>query len=345
MKQSIWRIHADSISCNRVIHSSRVIFLRAIPCTWRVKQRTQHRTNTNWKNSALNSRAAQFWYVSNHVWAPWLTWCLFTEQKDGFWTYELCPFKGVRQFHQDENSDSSTEFSLGTYIDHYLSSPDSGSSPRTYVQVTLKLVHSLFIWYHSYFCQLQNFEAGTDGRKSKAVFQCAEPGRSIGLSAVKEDPIHSYTLTVLSPQACGITSSPAALIGSTAVRWQDQCVRQVQRWWTLEVCPGHNVRQYHKEDDGSITEVVLGKFDASKSKLQQAEPDTNPKVRHAGLNKNNDIGRGIVRTLHIDHRHRPCFVSRRWARTSCTMPRSLRAATSAPRRAQRDQPSCATFAS
>ena len=138
--------------------------------------------------------------------------------------------------------------------------------------------------YESHLYRFQTFESGTDGRRSTAVFQCAEPGRSIGLSAVQEDPIHVYTLTVLSPLACGITASPAALIGSTAVNWQDQCVRQVQRWWTLEVCPGHNVRQYHKEDDGSITEVVLGKFEASKSKLQQAEPEKNAKVRYMRSN-------------------------------------------------------------
>lgn len=100
----------------------------------------------------------------------------------------------------------------------------------------------------------------------------------IKLNSIDENPVHAYTLSVLTPLACGITSSPAALIGSTAARWQDQCVRQVQRWWTLEVCPGHRVRQYHKEADGSITEVLVGEFVPHKSTLHQAQTEKNPKV-------------------------------------------------------------------
>ena len=56
-------------------------------------------------------------------------------QRDGYWTYELCPFKSVRQFHMDDTSSSATDFSLGTFSEHHLSSPTSGVSPRTYVQV------------------------------------------------------------------------------------------------------------------------------------------------------------------------------------------------------------------
>lgn len=113
-----------------------------------------------------------------------------------------------------------------------------------------------------------------------AVFKCPEPGKTLGLANIEEDPIHFYTLTVLSPEACGITASAGALIGSTATDWKDHCVRQVQRWWTLEVCPGHRVRQYHKEVDGSITSVVLGEFESTKSELHPAQPDKNQQVRH-----------------------------------------------------------------
>lgn len=55
-------------------------------------------------------------------------------QQAGFWTYEICPFKRVRQFHKD-GSESSTEFSLGTYQGHRLSSPEAGAI-RTYTQVS-----------------------------------------------------------------------------------------------------------------------------------------------------------------------------------------------------------------
>jgi hypothetical protein len=44
------------------------------------------------------------------------------------------------------------------------------------------------------------------------------------------------------------------------------CIKRNEGWWTYEFCIGRQIRQYHRESDGSITsEFLLGMYDTEKN--------------------------------------------------------------------------------
>lgn len=100
----------------------------------------------------------------------------FTKQKD-YWTYEVCPFKSVRQYHrQSETQAISIEFSLGTYtaigdeVQHHHVSPGSSTSPSL----------------HPSYSQL--FEGGSTNRQSKVTFLCnKEPQKTAEAEKFNEE--------------------------------------------------------------------------------------------------------------------------------------------------------------
>ena len=132
---------------------------------------------------------------------------------DGWWTYELCPFKQARQFHTDGSAPAgphstflsyqiTTSFTLGTYDadgDEWLR--DAQTEGWLYVQ---------------------HYTGGTDGREATVRFLCSSqqpappPPRSAAssaaaaptpppphvLSSVTERSTHRYDLEVQTPLAC-----------------------------------------------------------------------------------------------------------------------------------------------
>lgn len=182
--------------------------------------------------------------------------CITSAQ--GYWSYSVCPFSHVRQFHNHGKKKADAEFNLGRFNDTELMSvpkyiSDSGQEFDLYSQ---------------------HFSGGTDGRNTQVHFVCKgsaldptlkqnanRQNRQTSISRtgsliahIQEDPMYTYHITVAVEEVCGVSETPQQLIASSPMK----CFRHVGSWWTAEVCPFQQVRQYHKEIDGSRTQILLG---------------------------------------------------------------------------------------
>ena len=112
----------------------------------------------------------------------------------GYWTYEVCPWKTVRQYHTETGAAGGAavhnEFSLGKY----LSTDDSwNDQTSTYVQ---------------------QFVQGTEGRGSTVRYMCPDSWRDEdGVVVVHEPRPKQYVVTVRVQALCGATKRSAALKG------------------------------------------------------------------------------------------------------------------------------------
>merc|ERR1719498_2063445 len=75
--------------------------------------------------------------------------------------------------------------------------------------------------------------------------------------SVTENPTHVYTIVLATGKICDTDD----LVYSLLAPLQKQCLRKIGSWWTYEVCSGKRVRQYHRENDGSQTQHILGIYD------------------------------------------------------------------------------------
>jgi len=111
----------------------------------------------------------------------------------GYWTYEVCPWKTVRQYHTETGAAGGAavhnEFSLGKY----LSTDDSwNDQTSTYVQ---------------------QFVQGTEGRGSTVRYMCPDSWRDEdGVVVVHEPRPKQYVVTVRVQALCGATKRSAAAI-------------------------------------------------------------------------------------------------------------------------------------
>jgi hypothetical protein len=113
----------------------------------------------------------------------------FTKSK-GWWTYEVCPFQYVRQYHQEKQVISSI-FDLGHYVQRPAIDETRGGS------------------------YIQTFEGGSDGRKAKVKFICNRIAlktlndlevRDL-LSTVDEPKPLEYVLQIATDFACNMTEA------------------------------------------------------------------------------------------------------------------------------------------
>ena len=128
-----------------------------------------------------------------------------------WWTYEVCPFRAIRQFHHDGSAPAgphgtylsyqlSTVFSLGEYVDEDAWQLSNGE------------------WLYT-----QRYTGGSDGRQATVRFICPQspqapppppppavpagqqppqPPTPHTLAAMQERPVHHYTFDVVTPLAC-----------------------------------------------------------------------------------------------------------------------------------------------
>ena len=186
--------------------------------------------------------------------------------RQGYWSYEVCPFVGVRQYPSQKNAVDKKPSERGStnHIGAYEESMDAIDGDGTYIQ---------------------SFTNGLDGRRAELRVVCA-PGINAAtpLSVNEPEKMH-YVFTLESPLVCGeLDSSPREMSLSEQAKHalrtlENVCVRYVEAWWTYELCNGIKVTQFHVEaatqkpsgtstiaptvaETEVTTEYMLGHFDS-----------------------------------------------------------------------------------
>ena len=214
----------------------------------------------------------------------------------GYWWYSVCPFSSVRQFHPNGKGKPDTEFDLGSFNNTELfavplhaqkhhqkqkrkqqqqqsnkqdTDEDDGDSQTGDTASSERATgpSSEFGVY------TQLFSGGSEGRQTQVHFVCrgsamdpsskqssnaqtasARQNGQLVIAKITEEPQHTYHITVATPDLCGVGETAEQLIASAS----QKCFRSVGTWWTAEACPFTSVQQYHKEIDGTRTEISLG---------------------------------------------------------------------------------------
>lgn len=221
--------------------------------------------------------------------------CFF--MRVGYWTYEVCPFKRVRQYHSETRANGGaaihSEFSLGSY--------DASKDE----------------WRPGSQLYLQHFSRGEEGRSATVRIICPENKREEdGIVIVHEPKEREYVITLRvaalctpvagaaaapappSPEASAKSKAAAASRRAAAKLAKDaaareaaekaakagitsplaevmmpqarllapirgRCFQVTKDYWSYEFCPMKHVRQFHKEGHRITSEFSLGKYDKS----------------------------------------------------------------------------------
>jgi hypothetical protein len=197
----------------------------------------------------------------------------------GYWTYEVCPYLRVRQYHAESgggtNAPVHSEFSLGN---HDSAHDEWKPSKQVYQQV---------------------FGAGSEGRQSTVRYICPESRRDEdGIVVVHEPRAKEYVFTVRisvlcaaagdgvvkpavqRPQASRDNSEvqegdgPGAQIAEMVVphmrllnSLKGRCFHLTKDYWTYELCPTQHVRQYRQEGAQTKADTLLGTYDPERDRL------------------------------------------------------------------------------
>eukprot|EP00644_Phytophthora_capsici_P015945 jgi/Phyca11/10437/fgenesh1_pm.PHYCAscaffold_49_\ len=124
-------------------------------------------------------------------------------RNEGWWTYEFCFGRSLRQYHRDGDGRITAEFSLGTF-----DTAGNGELEQTgsalvseYIDATHDVSRPAYLelYDHGTFCK--EFESHAP-RKAKVFYYCSQGGTSHHILTVKETQTCAYTVKVSSPVLC-----------------------------------------------------------------------------------------------------------------------------------------------
>lgn len=209
----------------------------------------------------------------------------------GYWSYEYCPRRSVRQFHR-EGKKETVSILLGTYTpsgDRVLvgdtSSPQTSADPPSATSVASTTSNDakeapLFE---------EHYEGGDGSRVAIVQFSCDKNTQGTDrIAEIVENPTHTYTIRFATRAVCplGQIEDSATSAERLLAPLRTQCLRKVDSWWTYEVCPGKRVQQYHKEKNAPRPTIIhlLGRYNASESlgieHLESIPNETNRVVQY-----------------------------------------------------------------
>ncbi|KAG6612508.1 protein os-9 [Phytophthora cinnamomi] len=124
-------------------------------------------------------------------------------RNEGWWTYEFCFGRSLRQYHRDGDGRITADFSLGTF--DTAANRELERSGSALVSEHIDATHDvsrpayLELYDHGTFCK--EFENHAP-RKAKVFYYCSQGGTSHHILTVKETQTCSYTVKVSSPVLC-----------------------------------------------------------------------------------------------------------------------------------------------
>uniref|UniRef100_A0A7S3ZBF1 MRH domain-containing protein n=1 Tax=Lotharella globosa TaxID=91324 RepID=A0A7S3ZBF1_9EUKA len=182
--------------------------------------------------------------------------CLVSKNS-GYWSYEVCLYKGVTQFHGEQSEDQRVSFSLGNYrkdLDDYPQLDEEDAERPSESAESRKIREALAVETPESVIYAQRYAGGTSGRRTLVQFVCVQqrsrfdgaPGTVI---EVKEPREFHYTITVASPHACvsEYSSKSKVPVPKLLTPLKQQCIYMNQGWWNYEFCYNEHVRQFHME--------------------------------------------------------------------------------------------------
>ncbi|KAJ0406697.1 hypothetical protein ATCC90586_008114 [Pythium insidiosum] len=109
----------------------------------------------------------------------------------GWWTYEVCYGKEVRQFHEEPDGSRPSDWSMGAYVSDDRRPEEPSSTPLLSSDVV------------QFFAGGQHCDENGELRNSKVVYTCcATNPKSLSIENVEEPSLCSYLLTVCVPALC-----------------------------------------------------------------------------------------------------------------------------------------------
>ncbi|GMF27969.1 unnamed protein product [Phytophthora fragariaefolia] len=124
-------------------------------------------------------------------------------RNEGWWTYEFCFGRSLRQYHRDGDGRITADFSLGQF--DAAANRELERSGSALVSEHIDATHDvsrpayLELYDHGTFCK--EFESRAP-RKAKVFYYCSQGGTSHHILTVKETQTCSYTVKVSSPVLC-----------------------------------------------------------------------------------------------------------------------------------------------
>lgn len=125
------------------------------------------------------------------------------KRNEGWWTYEFCFGRSIRQYHRDSEGKVTAEFSLGQYdaAKNQELAASGGSLVVEHIDATHDVARPAFLELYDQGSHCKEFDHYTP-RRAKVYYYCSQGGASHHILAVKETQTCAYAIKVSSPALC-----------------------------------------------------------------------------------------------------------------------------------------------
>lgn len=214
----------------------------------------------------------------------------------GYWSYEVCPWQTVRQYHVDNLRSPAA------------ATPGSANERRTLENLLGKYEPSYDVYTPGERIYSQRYLDGDGGREVTVRYVCRQNARQDdGIATVSEPSERVYLITLQLASVCvdlpasmpaaatsseqnSVTASVSADIALSSMRLLEPlegaaCFYFAKDYWNYEFCPNKSVRQFHEHERRISAEFLLGAYDETADRLVIRSADalpsaTEPMVAH-----------------------------------------------------------------
>ncbi|KAF1329739.1 Protein os-9, partial [Globisporangium splendens] len=124
------------------------------------------------------------------------------KRSEGWWTYEFCFGRGIRQYHRDSEGRITAEFSLGTFdAVKNAELAEGGALVTERIDATHDVSRPAYLELYDQGTHCKEFDRFTP-RKAKVYYYCNEGGSNHFILSVKETQTCVYAIKISSPVLC-----------------------------------------------------------------------------------------------------------------------------------------------
>lgn len=125
------------------------------------------------------------------------------KRNEGWWTYEFCFGKGIRQYHRDGEGRITAEFSLGSYETEKNQELEAsgGALVNEHIDATHDMPRPAYLELYGQGTHCKEYDHWTP-RRAKVYYYCSQGGSSHHILSVKETQTCVYAIKISSPALC-----------------------------------------------------------------------------------------------------------------------------------------------